>query len=336
MHIHRVQVRRVARAPGDAPASAWQQWLSDPAFWSVEQDADGRGRAGARALKVELDASGAAESWVIRRALPPGEKETNSPVGAGAREVVVKARRLTSSFAALKEALGFGRADRHWRSAAALAVGRVGVARPLCLARAWTDAGRVELLALEALDGPTLLEALAEIHRWERTPGSAPDGPLARGLGDVRAQHRLVDAVVDQVLALPAAWLFNRDHKPSNLIVTRAGPMGARVAMIDCVGVRPAWRPGDERLVERMLFSLVVEPRGCGVLPRRALLMRGAWRVAERWASGERASAGDGPVQSRAPVRREARALWRAVGARLAAHGEGRPRVDPLSGRARS
>ena len=121
MHIHRVQVRRVARAAGDAPASAWQQWLSDPAFWSVEQDADGRGRAGARALKVELDASGAPESWVIRRALPTREQESDNPVGAGAREVVIKARRLTSSFAALKEALGFGRADRHWRSAAALA-----------------------------------------------------------------------------------------------------------------------------------------------------------------------------------------------------------------------
>lgn len=215
------------------------------------------------------------------------------------REVVVKTRQLRGAWARLKCALGRGKGDRHWRGAALLAGKGVATARVLALARATIDGQESELLVMEFVPGPTLLGVMADV-RAGRERGGGPG---------VREQHALARAVGAQVAQM--GDLFNRDHKPSNLIVRSGG-----VVLIDCEGVRRAVIPG----AARMFASLLIEPTGCGVPPRRALRMRAllAW-----------AEAGD-PRGGRAAHRAAARELWAEAARVVSHHGDPTPRVDPL------
>lgn len=203
--------------------------------------------------------------------------------------------------------MGFGHGDKHWRGAALLAAKRIPTASPIALATAAVDGVRCELLVLEHLSGPTLLERMKRIRE---SPGSG-----------VRAQHALARAVAEQVFAMTSRGVSNRDHKPSNLIVTGA----AAVAVIDCVGVRSS---GGDAL--REFAALVIEPLGCGVLPRRALLCRTLRTYAEREAQPDRAAPGGREADE---PRSAAKARWRALERLVARHGDPRPRTDPLVGR---
>ncbi|MCC6660033.1 MAG: hypothetical protein IT437_04015 [Phycisphaerales bacterium] len=205
-------------------------------------------------------------------------------------EVVVKSWRLRGA-TRLKARLGLSRGARQWRGAHR--VSRLGIrtARPIALIRGPDD----EVLVMERLAGPTLLDT------------------MARGGGDVRDDHQLAATIGGQVAAF-GRW-FNRDHKPSNLIVLRDRGI-LSLAVIDTVAIRRA--PRDS--AARMLASLVLEPTGCGRPPRLPLRMR-ALRAY---------------LAARGMTGRAARnALWRRVAAILQAHGDPTPRVDPLAGRER-
>lgn len=231
--------------------------------------------ASARTLKDERG------SWVKRARL-------------GGVEVVVKCRRLGSTGDVLKAALGFGRADRHWFGAALLTGKKIATARPLLLGHARVGGVAHELLVLEALEGRTLLEWVAADARGEvgatlcRTLGASA-GALVRRLSE--------------------AGLFNRDHKPSNQIVT--DPDAGTISLIDCVAIRRTHAG-----IERMLAQLWIEAAGCGVPPRARMVARGL-----------RAASGGGAGSAGRAERRE---LLEAARAIVQRHGDMRPSVDPL------
>lgn len=270
-HLH---IKRVHR--GEDPG-AWARALAEPGW--MERS---------RALKEEPGSS-----WVRHATL-------------SGREVVVKGRLLNTGSRWLKAALGYGHGDKHWRGAALLASKKIATARPLALAWGREGGVRVEVLVLEYLAGPTLLDWLAAASLNSRA--------------EVRREHGGAAAVADHLFEMVAAGLFNRDHKPSNLIVLDAASTSPRIALIDCVGVRrQAVDAGP------MLASLLIEPIGCGVAPRRALIMRFLTHYCRRTATLTPESGGTAEE-----VRADVRAHWRHVASLVAAHGDPRPRVDPL------
>jgi hypothetical protein len=253
--------------------------------------------SGAAVLKEE---SG---DWVCRLDLD---------VGGRRRTVVAKRRAVRGPWNALKILLRLGRFDRHRRGALWLLAHGFLTARPLLHLRRAGLAAAEELLVLEFVPGETLLEAMAR-----------------RGTG-VRLEHSIARRVGRQVARLGAAGRYNRDHKPSNLLlVGGAGPQsngdgadGApEVAILDCVAIRRA-----RRGVPAMFASLAIEPLGTGCLPRRALCMR----AIDAWAR-DAVGGGEGGGSAAAARRRAmARACWRAARRLVAAHGDPRPRSDPL------
>lgn len=260
-------------------AAAWSRALADPAWLVASQ-----------LLKDEPGSS-----WV-RRATING------------RDVVVKCRILNSCSRRLKAALGFGHGDKHWRGAALLASKRILTAKPVVLFRTRLDERPVELLVLEYLAGPTLLEVLDSV---------------ARGRGpSVREQHAIAAAAGATIPALLGTGLWNRDHKPSNLIVVGAGTGSPGIAIIDCVGIGRYGRfglDGDEG--ETMAASLVIEPTGCGCPPRRVLWMRALRATIDCSKTGP----------SRMQRHEHLRDAIGAVAAHVKAHGDPRPGIDPLA-----
>jgi tRNA A-37 threonylcarbamoyl transferase component Bud32 len=214
------------------------------------------------------------------------------------RGVVVKVREIRGPWARLKCALGRGKGDRHWRGAALLTGKGIATARVFALARGRLGGRECEMLAMEHVHGPTLLRVMDAARR-----GGA-------GAPGVREQHALARAVGLQVARM--GELFNRDHKPSNLIVR-----GGEIVVIDCEGVRRAVIPG----AARMFASLLIEPTGCGVPPRRSLRMRAVLA----WA--EAGDAGGG----RAAHRAAAREAWAEAARVVSRHGDPTPRVNPLN-----
>ncbi len=237
----------------------------DPAFWR-----DALARVGqATTLKADTD-----DSWVRRLTLPDE------------RLAVIKCRPLVSSGDRLKARLGQGRARRHWRNARWLANAGIRTATPYAIATARQGNRPVELLAMEHLPGRTLLEHLHAPH------------PCAR------RQHRIARAAGATVARLDALQRYNRDHKPSNLIVVDEAS-APRTAIIDCVAIRRG------RNLERMLTSLLLEPIGCACPARRAL-----WFVALH-----AVCRGDRPFM---------RDCIATVSERIEAHGDPTPHVNPL------
>lgn len=211
-------------APGES-AEQWLAALADPAWL-----------AAAKVLKED------GGSWV-RRATILG------------RDVVVKCRPLSSLSRRVKAALRMGHGHKHWRGAKLLQSRGIPTATPLLLCRASVNGTLCEILVLEFIAGPTLLECMA----------MARDGKLA-----VREQHAIARAAGEQVMLMQRKVIWNRDHKPSNLIVQRSDPAHLRIAVIDCVGI--SWwnfTMGEE--VERMFTDLMLEPLGCKCPPRQAL-----------------------------------------------------------------
>lgn len=166
------------------------------------------------------------------------------------RDVVVKVRELAGLKERVKQWTGSTRGLRHWRGADLLKTLGVATARPLALAIERGALGAREWLVLELLPGKTLLQHIAD-----------------RDL-TVKQEHEAARRVGRQVSQLSKGGHFNRDHKPSNIILM-PGPDGLSPAIIDCVGLR---RGSDQS--QRMLHGLAVEPMGLGILPRRTLLAR--------------------------------------------------------------
>ena len=249
-------------------------------------------RAVAEGEAAEAWARGLGEDWLARARAIKVEGDCGVwRARIAEREVVVKTWGLGGSGGRrrVQSALTLSPAWRHWRAARKLAAQGFSTARPLVIATVGVDGALVEALVLEALEGPTALEALAR--------------PM-----EARIEAAVARAVGAQVGRLARAGWYNRDHKPSNLIVTRADGDGGQVAMIDCVGFRRV-EPGSDEFLARMLAKLLIEPLGCGLSPRRAM----RWRVLREAAGDDRA-----------------RRLWREVERFVADHGDPAPQVNPL------
>jgi hypothetical protein len=220
------------------------------------------------------------------------------------RDVVVKVRELGPGDR-IKVALGAGRGRRHWKGAAWLMKHGIATARPYVLAIEARRPTPREWLVLESLAGKTLLQHIAD-----------------RDL-TVREEHEVARRIARQMYAIGSAGRYNRDHKPSNLILVRR-PDGYAPALIDCVGLR-----GEDSLYWRMLHGLSVEPKGLGILPRRALQAR----VVDEYVRAELEAETPGSMVDRMDRRKHKRILWDIVADSLARHGDPTPRTNPLVGR---
>lgn len=183
--------------------------------------------------------------------------------------------------------------------AAARLLGRAGIqtASVFCLGRAGGD----DVLVTEWLEGSTLLEAVARVSRDERAA-------LLRSAG----------ALIGRQLA---AGLFNRDHKPSNVIVV--SETGHDLALIDIAGVRrPAFATSSTfvTLGARMCASILIEPRGVGVAIEAEDL---SIVVAEVVIGATTVWAGITASDLRRKMLERASAI-------IAAHGDPAPKVNPL------
>ncbi|MEX2219160.1 MAG: hypothetical protein WD749_10430 [Phycisphaerales bacterium] len=217
------------------------------------------------------------------------------------REVVLKRWDVAGAAARLKAIVGAGRADRHWRGAQWLLDHGFATARCWVVATEQRHPCPRRWLVMECLRGPSLLELMSAGGR-----GTRQDHALARALGR-------------QIAHFDALARHNRDHKPSNLIIT--GPdHDPAIAVIDCVGLRPG---GD---TARMMASLLIEPAGCGLVIRRTLAARVLRECCEALVAEE---------PSREERRRLERSLAASVLGRIRAHGDPRPRIDPLRPAAR-
>jgi hypothetical protein len=210
------------------------------------------------------------------------------------REVVLKRRRLVGLVDRFKHAFRASRGWRHWRGAEWLAANGFPTARPLALLserRDGPDPGWHEWLALEHLPGRTVLEHLRHADL------------------SAREQHALARVLATRISDMVALGRFNRDHKPSNLIVTswRPGSSGDEptVAVIDCVAIHRC-RRFDFSKMKRMLASLMIEPIGTACPPRTTLRMR-------------------------ALVSIDAAVWWSELDAMVRAHGDPVPKIDPFA-----
>ncbi|MFN0133501.1 MAG: hypothetical protein ACKVW3_13365 [Phycisphaerales bacterium] len=232
-------------------------------------------------------------SWLQRASVLKSESHTTvcrtTFLGLG---VVVKSFVLTTPIARLKSFLRLSRAWRHQRGADRLR--RVGIPTAPCLAI--VRANGFEYLIMPALPGKTVLQHLA-------------DDDLSP-----RQQHSLARALGRQLARLTAAHLSNRDHKPSNLIVTSWRDSEPELAVIDSVAIH------RRRDIHRMLFALLVEPVGTGLCPRRTILMRSLTVVIDATQ----------PHLTRPDRRSLRRAWWLQLSDTLASHGDPRPQTSPL------
>lgn len=194
-------------------------------------------------------------------------------------------------------------ARRQWSGASVLRAAEIDAAEGFVLARClWNDRGTprwAELVAVEWLEGRTLLEAIASATRPERPA-------IARAAGRLTAR-------------LTGSMILNRDHKPSNLIVrTPEGNTDPQLAMIDTVGIRTGVLA--DRASVRMLRDLLLEPTGVGHPPTT--------RDIARFLQGLR----EGGFWTGPPrvVRAFKRQLIASVREAIQAHGDPTPKVNPL------
>jgi len=195
----------------------------------------------ARALKTTHDPdTGAtfAPVFSVRLDMPTGSKRETTEL-----DIVVKVNPLRGLLEQAKGRLGFSKHHRQWRGAATLERHGLTAATPHALLRGRCEAGPVraacEVLLLPRVPGCTLLELIAQ------SPERA-DPSLADRLGEI--------------LALCArAGVWNRDPKPSNVLVREDGGL----VWLDTVGI--GYRRGpDHAFVRHALKMLLVECRGVG------------------------------------------------------------------------
>lgn len=157
--------------------------------------------------------------------------------------VVLKTHPISSPRRRVQALTGTSRGARAYRAGHKLLDAGVRTVEPIALLTG-RDRGRpVETLVMQYVRGPTLLDVIRAAETTTRRERRAVAGAVGLQL------RRLVDA-----------GLYNRDHKPSNLIVT--GPFDSQPVILDAVAIRPA--PIRDRALRRMLTSLGTEPRGVG------------------------------------------------------------------------
>ncbi|MEM8834178.1 MAG: lipopolysaccharide kinase InaA family protein [Planctomycetota bacterium] len=221
----------------------------------------------------------------------------------GCEELVVKTMRLDGFKDRVKMITGATRHVRQWRGAETIDRAGLFTVRCFAIVRGTDDRGRtIESLVMARMDAPTLLEQMAD--------------------DTMTLDHRraLAKAVGRSVGTLAMRGVRHRDHKPSNVLVRWEGDVPL-LFHVDTVGVSGRVRGRHEAeafvRIEEMLFALHVESVGCGVEAS----------VYDRMRATRSAIVATGPSAVVEGARAE---MWSRLGARLAAHGDPRPRVDPL------
>lgn len=171
------------------------------------------------------------------------------------REVVLKMWEYPTLPGRLKLIFRASRGCRQWRGAQWLIANGFPTAKPLALCTEYGPGGPREWLAIEHLEGRSILDHIA-------------DQDLS-----ISQEHAVAKALAEQISDMVAKGRFNRDHKPSNLILTCWEGDKPRIAIIDTVAIRRC-RRFDFAAMQRMLASLYIEPLGLGCSPRRTLCMR--------------------------------------------------------------
>lgn len=244
------------------------------------------------------------------KALPDGTKDctvwrTTLTFGTGNRarthDVVIKLDPLDTPKKKLQALVRRTKAFRQWRGADLLT--KLGFRAAPCLAvlRGNAPPGPCELLVLTNLPGRTLLE-------WAADPGVGP-----------RDQHALAAEVGRWTGSLVDRGLYNRDHKPSNVVVHDLGEGRFECSLVDTVDLQPTAsllfrRLGTQTPLGDMLAKLWIECAGCGIGPRRTITARVC-----------RAATASATTKDRA------RTLWRETTTLVRDHGDPRPKDDPLA-----
>lgn len=167
-------------------------------------------------------------------------------------------------------------------------------------------------------DSGELVESLV----MERTGGHSLLWEIAYGQRTVREEHDLARAVGELTARIVQPTMaFNRDHKPSNIMVERTDT-GFAISLIDLDGFtgRQPFVIDSIGNAEKMLSKLAIECIGCGVLPRRAILMRVVDSFCNAYES-----------EMRLPNERTFRVhIWRHITEIIREHGDPTPKDDPL------
>lgn len=239
--------------------------------------------------------------------------------------LIVKWRALVGLRDRAKSLLRASRGFRQWRGARRLQRAGIPVAGPIALL---TQSGGLEP---EATIWP---KAPLPPHDWPREwllLEEAPGKTLLRHLADrdlsVRDEHALARAVGVQVGAMLRANVCNRDHKPSNLIVTfdEGVPI---VTLIDTVAIRRRGNPGE---MARMLATLLIEPIGVGVAPRGTLAYRVLRDACAAWLEHTLARPLGTAKGDKKALRAMVRSMARRVDQYIRTHGDPTPKVNPLA-----
>jgi len=180
-------------------------------------------------------------------AIKSGRRSTVWRCERGGRAWTIKRIARPAWQAAVYQMARATQAWREWQGAQRLAAAGRRANPPLALIH---DRGGVQWLVLPFVEGDTLDAIIQQV------------GPAAASLdAKLAARRRLAQAVGGQLGAMTAAGLFNRDAKPSNLIVDAACLAGdAEPVIIDPVGIG---RRRGAAQIETMLM----------------VMMRAAWRV---------------------------------------------------------
>lgn len=232
------------------------------------------------------------------------------------RDVVLKEWELRTLDDRLKALFRASRGHRHWRGAERLEDMGLPTARCFVLATQYGEDSPRQWLVMEALNGKSVLEHMA-------------DGDLT--LPEERA---LAAALARMSTTLIANGCWNRDGKPSNLIVTAVDGTGARVAIIDCVAVRRG-RAKKGEPARRMYASLVIEPLGVGCPPRRALACRFLRETLDETLRNTGKRNGIPPEETESIIAGQRsvklwKSVWEQVEALIREHGDPTPRIHPL------
>ncbi|MEM9084260.1 MAG: lipopolysaccharide kinase InaA family protein, partial [Planctomycetota bacterium] len=221
-------------------------------------------RPGLSRARIVARTEGVGDQWVIRSLESVGgegwtslksDEHTTVFVGvlAGGWSIV-KTHALTRPKDSLAAIFRRTRLHRQFRGTVRSIRAGIPAAIVRLVIRGRDEEGRViDTLIMERVPGRSVLEIFADAETNEETK---------------RELAELVGALTHTLLA---EGLFNRDHKPSNIIVDESRG-GFRPVLIDCVGVRKA-KTGDT--IERLLKNLVVELIGYSCAPSST----SAWRA---------------------------------------------------------
>ena len=224
--------------------------------------------------------------------------------------LIVKSRSLTTLRTRLQHAVGLSRAARQMRGSRLLRAAALPAAPCLATATRITASQRLDVLVMELVPGTSLLHHLASSELT------------------IPQQLVLADRMGSLVADLAHANLFNRDMKPSNVIIA---PDHTPV-IIDTVAIRTI-RGGRARNTARvrMLASLLIEPIGCNVRPRGTLIYRVLRAECQTTLARTLGRAPDPSLHTRRVLKALIRTTAKRVHKLLSTRGPFEPMVNPLA-----